>query len=87
MNELYVYNGILVRKKEGNIAICKDVDAARGYHAKQSKSVKDDKHHMISSYGEFRSRGRGKRARNHKKNPKVGDQSEGCWRAGVWGMQ
>ena len=35
----HIYNGILLRhKKEWNNAICSNMDATRGYHAKWSKS-------------------------------------------------
>ena len=51
---------------------------------------------MISSYGEFRSRGRGKRARNHKKKKPLrletklrvaGGQVCGGWDNGYWGLR
>ena len=38
----YVHNGIsLSHKKEENIAICSNMDGARDYHTKWSKSDKD----------------------------------------------
>ena len=35
---VYIYNGILLSQwKEWNLAICNDMDGARGYYAKQNK--------------------------------------------------
>ena len=45
---VHIYNGILLsHKKELNNAICSNMDAARDYHTKWSKSEKD-KYHMMS---------------------------------------
>ena len=45
---VHIYNGIVLgHKKEGNNAICSNMDGPRDYHTKQSKSEKD-KYHMIS---------------------------------------
>ena len=44
----YIHSGIFFsRKKEQNLAFCKDMDGARQYYAKQKKSEKD-KYYMIS---------------------------------------
>ena len=45
---LYIHSGILLSyKKEGNNAICSNIDRPRDYHIKWSQSEKD-KYHMIS---------------------------------------
>ena len=45
---VYLHSGILLRhKKEGNNAICSNMDGPRDYHTKWSKSEKD-KYYMIS---------------------------------------
>ena len=42
-----IYGGILLsHKKEWNLAICKDMNRARAYYAKQNESEKD-RYHMI----------------------------------------
>ena len=43
----FIYTGVLVIKKEGNNAICSNIDGPRDNHTKWSKSEKD-KYHMIS---------------------------------------
>ena len=46
-NVVHIYNGILLsHKKERNNAICSNMDAARDYHTKWSKSEGDK--YMIS---------------------------------------
>ena len=45
---VYLYNGILLsHKKEGNNAICSNMDVSRHYHTKWNKPDKD-KYHVIS---------------------------------------
>ena len=39
---VHIYNGILLsHKKEGNHAICSNMDATRDYHTKRSKSDRE----------------------------------------------
>ena len=50
---VYIYDGIsLSHQKEWNLAICKDVDGARMYYAKQNKSEKTNTI-WFQSYLEF----------------------------------
>ena len=45
---IYIYHGILLsHKKEGNNAICSNIDGPRDYHIKRSKLDKD-KYYMIT---------------------------------------
>ena len=45
---IYIYNGMLLSpKKEGNFAICNNMDGLGGCYAKWNKSDKD-KYYMIS---------------------------------------
>ena len=56
---VYVYNGILLsQQKEENLALCRDVDGDRGYHAKWRRLIRERQIPRLHSSVEFKKENR-----------------------------